>query len=594
MFSRRIEVKRLWWLLAPFLGGCVYFNTYFNANKAYEQALRMREERLEKNPEDTVLLSNDEKLKLERCITKCSKVLELYPDKLKYAPKALFLMGESYLLEQDYLHAVEKYEELLRYYPKAEEAPLAEVHRAKAVYLEGQSLKAKSLLSDILARKPSGKVRREALLLKAQMAMSDSSSDSALVDYETLLAEGGLTREERAQAHWEAARMAFDLGQWERARGHALAKERFALPTPMLYRNEKLALQCLYHEKRFREGITEGQAMERRKQFYKYRPEIQLLIAQGYAGEGDWASAERLFRGVPPLSPHSALAAEAFYRIGDHWLNVAHREDSARVYFDSAAAAGSVYEYGRLAEEKSKALSRLSELRTIPADSSDPQSQNFMISELFLFDLNQVDSAVSRLTRIVQSPRFDSTYTMRAAYALAYIDETYLRDTVKSDSMYRYVLQHFPHTEWAKQSQKNLGMTPTVVTAEDSAKTLFLAAEKRRFDGADLDSVVIPAYRQVAELFPQTQHAAQALYVIAKLNEKLADQQPPVPGSLDSAKAEYADLRKHYSNTPYGEVATEKLAAAGVYSLPSASTSAPGAVAGHEEHAVKPEDDDLY
>ena len=82
-------------LLSLLLGGCVYFNTFFNAQKAYDQAIRMREKRLAKDPEDSVVVTPEEKLKFERAIAKCSKLLELYPERTDYGPKALFLMGES-------------------------------------------------------------------------------------------------------------------------------------------------------------------------------------------------------------------------------------------------------------------------------------------------------------------------------------------------------------------------------------------------------------------------------------------------------------------------------------------------------------------
>src|SRR3954466_1018030 len=94
------------------LGGCVYFNTFFNAEKAYHQALALREKRMSQNPDDSVNVSPDEKVKLQPAIDKCSKLLALDPDRLDYAPKALFLMGESYLLMADYSSAVQKYEEL--------------------------------------------------------------------------------------------------------------------------------------------------------------------------------------------------------------------------------------------------------------------------------------------------------------------------------------------------------------------------------------------------------------------------------------------------------------------------------------------------
>jgi hypothetical protein len=49
-----------------FQGCSVYYNTYFNAEKAHGQALRLRHDRLDRNPEDTVVVSPEEKAKLDR------------------------------------------------------------------------------------------------------------------------------------------------------------------------------------------------------------------------------------------------------------------------------------------------------------------------------------------------------------------------------------------------------------------------------------------------------------------------------------------------------------------------------------------------
>src|SRR5690606_24866986 len=53
----------------------VYFNTTFNAEKSHEKALSLRAERLRENPDDTVQVSAEERLLLQRAVRKSSKVL---------------------------------------------------------------------------------------------------------------------------------------------------------------------------------------------------------------------------------------------------------------------------------------------------------------------------------------------------------------------------------------------------------------------------------------------------------------------------------------------------------------------------------------
>ncbi|HLP41376.1 MAG TPA: tetratricopeptide repeat protein, partial [Fibrobacteria bacterium] len=204
--------------LALLLSGCVYFNTFYNAQKAYDQGMRMKAKRLDKNPEDSILVSSDEKLKFERSIAKSSKVLELYPDKTKYQPKALFLIGEAYMEMGEYAKAILKYDELQRFYPRAKEIRVAEFHRAKCLFLGGQYPFARAALEKVLAG-GDPRFRKEALGYLARLEQENNSPAAALEIYEKLLREEARTPEARANAHYEAARLAFGLKQWGRARG---------------------------------------------------------------------------------------------------------------------------------------------------------------------------------------------------------------------------------------------------------------------------------------------------------------------------------------------------------------------------------------
>lgn len=581
---------------APFLlGGCVYFNTFYNAQKAYDQAIRLREKRLEKTPDDSVLVSNDEKLKLERSIAKSSKVLELFPDKKKYQPKALFLIGEAYLAMGEYAKAILKYDELKRFYPEAEEMRVAEFHRAKALFLNGQYPFARTALEKVIA---SGdpEFQREALEYLAQLEVKSSSPAAALDIYDRLLKSTAMSREARANVHFEAAKLAFDLKQWERARKHAKAGEIGSLPSRLRFRCDLLAAECLYRMGGDRQpvgptvaaGIGELEDMLKVRLYATFAPEINLKLAEGYFLVGQPEKAVALLRKIPGLAPKTGIAAEAFYRLGEHhWKNL-RKEKEAKDFYDSAAAVGTNFEYGALALDRSQALARLAELRkSTDTAAKEVHYRDFMIAELFLFRLDNIDSALGRLDRIVEDQRSDSVHTMRAAYARAFIQDEFKKSKPSGDSLYRYVLERYPNTEYAKQAERNLGLKPTVQTEEDQAHKLFLEAEALRYGGSDLGTAVIPAYAKVVASHPRTREAARAQFAIAMLYEGLAAGEEKVAGSLDSAKQAYVALRESYSGTPYHPIAAAKLDAAGIKPAPRAPTPAPGKV---PEAGSKPAD----
>jgi outer membrane protein assembly factor BamD (BamD/ComL family) len=558
------------------LSGCVYFNTFYNAQKAYDKAMAMRDKRLDKNPNDSVLATAEEKLKFERCITKCSKVLELYPEKKQWQSRAVFLMAEAYYQQGEWTRAIAKFDEFLRYFPDEPQRPTAEVHRAIALYHNGQYPAAHSALTRMLALPLDDELRTEALFCLAKMEGVSGNDSTALAAYERLLKDAAKSSFSRAQAHAAAAELAFGLKRWASVREHALAPEIKLLPVSQRIRMALLAADAQYALGRHTDGISELEITSRQKVYRDSLAPFHLKMAEGHLVLKRHDIAFPLIGKVARAAPRTRWSAEGWFRRGEYELRVLFDEVAAKLSFDSSAAQGSDFEYAKLARERSEALTKLADYRKKKQGQPSVESRwrdEFMISELFVFNLDQIDSALVRLDSIADAPNPDSVFALRAAYARAYIQDEYKQNQSKADSLYRLILQRHPATVFAQQAERNLGLKPTVQTPEDSAHTTFLEAEKLRFSGGDLTSQVVPAYTQVVERYPHSQAAAKAQFVIAMLYEGSVEGQESAR-NLDSAKVAHGRIRDDYPKSPFAPLAQAKLLSAGITAKP---TVTPGA-----------------
>ena len=186
----------------------------------------------------------------------------------------------------------------------------------------------------------------------------------------------------------------------------------------------------------------------------------------------------------------------------------------------------------------------------------------FQIAELFLFKLSEVDSAIARLSGIIENSD-DSVKVLRASYARAFIYDEFKGDPDSAEELYKEIIEKYPNTEYAKQAQVNLGMKVTVKTPDDEARDIYMRAEslwtvasEMPLDQMELvDSAYASAFYVFDSLYqqyPETEPGIQALYMKAiyfQMN----------PERLDSAAAVYRVLRDKHGRTPWGKQAANVL-----------------------------------
>jgi tetratricopeptide (TPR) repeat protein len=112
----------------------------------------------------------------------------------------------------------------------------------------------------------------------------------------------------------------------------------------------------------------------------------------------------------------------------------------------------------------------------------------FRIAEEFWLSAQLPDSALnyfSILTNSLQTP--DSTRA-KSLYSKAYILREIKKDTISADSIFREIIERYPHFEAAKASQEMLGIPVTLMTRRDSALVQFALAEQIFLENEDVFS----------------------------------------------------------------------------------------------------------
>ncbi|MCX8014540.1 MAG: tetratricopeptide repeat protein [candidate division WOR-3 bacterium] len=216
-FSKKILI--LCWLI--FLS-CAYYNTFYNANKYYREALSKQKA----NPSLA-------KTNFEKTIEKSALVISKYP-RSKYTPQALFMIGVCYYYLGEYSKAMAKFENLSLVFPQSkyiDEANLywaycliatndynSALEKLQAIklsqsktlsraqyesallklgelyYLLGDYVSAANELNNFIVKYPKSPLLLNALILLGDVQKTQQNYEQAILTYKQYLDKIGLKR----------------------------------------------------------------------------------------------------------------------------------------------------------------------------------------------------------------------------------------------------------------------------------------------------------------------------------------------------------------------------------------------------------------
>ncbi|MBR4558882.1 MAG: tetratricopeptide repeat protein [Fibrobacter sp.] len=549
---------------------CAYLNHMFNAERLDEQAGEMRAARMDSIPDsENSLPGSEERQKYDKIIEKGSRVLERFPKNKKRTAEAVFLIGEAFRHKHEWSKAITKYDEFERYFADHDSMKAVEYQRAYCLYRNQEYNISRFALEPVVASKDHP-YYFQGLNLLSLLDEQSEAPDQAIASLEALLADTAGTPFMRGKAHFRLAGLYFKKENWDKAREHYIAKEIKELNPREQQTAGSQAAECLANRKEYLKAADEYKELYKNPEYESNHAEYLVRIGELTMLAERYPDAIIVLQKVNTDYPRSEVAARSYFCLGDYEQNKTIDYDKAVVYYDSSFISRTISKWGQESRERRDALKRLIAMRNQndkERKDSIPNVDNFfksefLIAELFLFKLDEVDSAITRLDNVIKESG-DSARTLRAIYAKAFIYDEYMHDPDAAEEIYKEIIEKYPDTEYAKQAQVNLGMRVTLKTREDLAKEKYMEAEslwtiasEMPLDQMDLvDSAYARAFTRFDSLYqeyPETQSGVQALYMKAiyfQMN----------PERVDSTMRTYKELRDKYGQTPWGKQAAKMM-----------------------------------
>jgi len=435
------------------IGGCVYYNTFYHAERYYDNGLK----EVEGSDGKVTKKARDD---FQKSIQKCVDVLTTYP-KSSYVDDALLLMGKAFYQKAEYEEAIKTFDKLLTGYPESEKGTAALYWKGKAefnkglypecmmtmdqiddvsipaewadelCFLRGETyfsmgsyLDSYNELNKLLERESSSRWRDEGLLRMAQCQFYLENYDEALKNFQELV-ESATTLSLKREGYFWIASSFSEIGRYQEAADAY----------------QELLSGDLSDEENIRARMGLGR---------------QLILL------GEIDEALEVFQLITFDYPKTPEAAEASCLRGKLFLEVLREREKARDEFKKGYRQAPNSEYGKICEERWREVERLKKLNEFISDrdmasSNDLPQAYYLVAEFYLYQLKDIEEALQGFQVVVDSFP-ESPWAPKALYARAWIFEEEVGDTVASEREFHKLIDGFPDTRYADYARLKLDL----------------------------------------------------------------------------------------------------------------------------------------
>ena len=327
-------------LVSLFVGGsitsCVYFNTYYNAEKYFREAEAARAE-AEAAAESGRRNSTQYVTLYDKAVRRASVVLEKFPDS-ELVDDAMFIAGRALYWQRDYQYAMRSFRDLELNFPASEYFDRARLWRGRTLMALGQLPEARALFSELL--REGSAVGDRAGLRQGELVASEGDRRGAIAEYRRALE--AFPESPLASQMWlRIGEANIDIGGPARLDSAMSAFERSVNASPpdsVRYRASLNRGRVQYLQGQSEEALGTYQGLLAQGRFRAWEGETRILIGRYFRELGLLTEALAQFERVRDDFPSTAVSAMALYETGLLFLQEHGQPDRAQEYLAEVTA----------------------------------------------------------------------------------------------------------------------------------------------------------------------------------------------------------------------------------------------------------------
>ncbi|MDP6853026.1 MAG: hypothetical protein QF472_03655 [Candidatus Marinimicrobia bacterium] len=489
------------------LSSCVYFNTFYNAETSFKKAMKL----IEESPilEEDALPSQAKKL-LGEAIENSKIVLKEYPES-KYVDDAVFIIGKASFLRNETAIAEKNFRNLLRDYPESEFYTQSRIWLAYTHFRMGMSDSAKIQLLEIQQENLSDKENLYLLYnALAEIALEDANPQMVYSHYESA-AEYAPSESKKTATFGKLVKIAETNLDKEKASHYLVSLGEVA---PDKIRIDAKMQWIIYQRElgNYAEIIEEIETMLGLSEFAQEYMQLELELGKVYKDRGELDLAKEIFTLMGENYSKKNETAEAYYHLGFLALMEDFNLDLAKEYFEKSKTEKSQSRYGKESREFLNKISRFENLQTLYKESDSTSEEEPKQDEL---EETVPEEGINDrdIPPEFGDPEMDDRYSE-------------FRNRMNPGFS-----PNFPDSEVPSPNQP--AESPGV--APDSL--LFVIGEMLLYDFNRLE-LSLEKFKSLAEEYPQSKFAPQALYVVSHYEpgkgwqEQLVNEYPTSPFAM--------------------------------------------------------------
>ena len=493
-----------------------YFNTYFNAQKFFNQALSLKQKRIEKNPLDTVQTTETEKILFEKAIVKSAKVLKLYPKSdASIIHPTIKILSESYYYLDDCDNS-SLYYSRLNNLPNASTTlkELDHIHFLECSLVQDQTnINFQSVLKQIdKIQNPQAKIN---LLRKLALAQEKNQKYQQSINlFQEIINNNNSSISQKNIFRFKQASLYSKLHQWDKVQTLLSSVNSKILLENNQHSFLKLKVKSVYHLNSKQKAITLLKQSIPLANKLENKNELRYLLATWLQKNNQIHLAYEQWQAIVdnPSNEKSLWTSQSLYHILEYTYNypkskIKYQDALNNCTSSNLPTTTRCYQFSKNIDNINASAGKITRAK----NDSTRNVHYFRIAEIFMLNLQQLDSAKYYFNQI-QSSEIDKSEThVKALLVLAELNS---ENPAQAEIFYKQIIQKYPNTLYSVEAEKKIYKKVLNQSQTSKANKLY---EKSELSNSVQAEILL---KQLIKKYPKTKTATQARFKLAQQYEE--------------------------------------------------------------------------